>query len=315
MQIVPDPSVPSSAQFDPREDDRDAAPKRGHINAAGLLLFALLVLPWSAWAQETSFAEHSVIVEDGTQRSFVIHIPPRLPPLAPVVLVFHGAGGRPQAIASKTGMNELADANGFIVVYPVGAARDSDRQGAWNVGRSKSLRPSDSVTFVATDDVAFVRAVLRDVERLAPVDPTRIYATGLSMGGVFTYRLACEMSETFAAIAPVAATMVEPSCRPGSPVAILHIHGADDDRIPLAGRRGVNRSWPPPQDGISTWSRLDHCAGEPSHSVDAPTSCTTYNHCQATVEYCVVSGEGHAWPQDASERIWAFFLANPKQPD
>jgi polyhydroxybutyrate depolymerase len=272
--------------------------------AAAAWVVALLVSPWPAGAQETAFGERTIVV-DGTERSYIVHIPPHAASPTPIVLVFHGGGGRPQGIASKTGMNDLADQYGFIAAYPAGAERASGRGGTWNIGGSSS--PSSA------NDVTFVQALLRDVERTAPIDHARIYATGLSMGGVFSYRLACEMSNTFAAIAPVAATMVEPSCHPRSPVAVLHIHGADDDRIPLNGGRGqmtaANRSWPAPQEGLSLWSRLDGCGGQPSHGNNG---CSTYGQCKATVEYCLIPGAGHGWPDGSSARIWEFFAAHPK---
>ncbi len=273
-------------------------------SAATALIAAALFSPWPLAAQDAGFGERSIAV-NGDERSYILHVPPNLARPAPIVLIFHGGGGRPEGFASKTGMNDLADRYGFIAVYPAGAERASGRGGTWNIGGPMS--PSSA------DDVGFVRALLRDVERTAPIDHARIYATGVSMGGVFSYRLACEMSETFAAIAPVSATMVEPSCRPHSPVAVLHIHGSDDNRIPLNGGRGeltaANRSWPAPQLGISAWSQLDACHGQPSQGADG---CSTYGQCAATVEYCIVPGAGHGWLEGSSARIWEFFAAHPK---
>ena len=276
--------------------------------AASLLVLLSACYTEAARSQEAGDGEHSVSVS-GIERSYLVHIPPSAQRPAPVVLVFHGGGGRPEGIERNTGMDEVADQNGFITVYPAGAIRASGRGGSWNVGGSSS--PSSA------NDVAFVRAIMADLERNVSIDRARVYATGLSMGGVFAYRLACQMSDTIAAIAPVAATMVERSCAPSSPVAVLHIHGAEDDRIPISGGRGeltaANRTWPAPQQGLSFWSRFDRCAREPARSDEGSESCTTYGQCRATVEYCVISGGGHAWPSGASEQIWAFFAAHPKQ--
>ncbi len=245
---------------------------------------------------------------NGTQRSYIVYVPQTVSRPAPVVFVFHGGGGRPEAIARVTRIDDVADRNGFITVYPEGAPAPSGRGGTWNIGGEGN--PSSA------DDVAFVQAILRELDQAMPIDHARVYATGVSMGGVFSYRLACELSDTFAAIAPVAATMVEPSCQPRSPVAVLHIHGSDDDRIPLKGGRGemtaVDRSWPAPQQAVSSWTKLDSCAGDSTSHRDGDADCTTYGQCRAAVEYCVIAGGRHTWPAGASERIWTFFAAHPK---
>lgn len=279
------------------------------LAAATLSVGVLALSVWPPQAQEAALGERKIAV-NGVERSYLIHVPPNATRPAPVVFVFHGGGGRPDAIARRTGMDDVADHQGFVTVYPAGSGRASGRGGTWNVGGPAS--PSSQ------DDVAFVQAILRDLEQTLTVDRSRIYASGLSMGGVFSYRLACEMSGTFAAIAPVAATMVEPSCHPDSPVAVLHIHGTDDDRIPLKGGRGTmtaaDRSWPAPEQGVSSWSRFDGCSAEqPARTNDGPATCTTYGQCRATVEFCMISGEGHRWPDGAAEHIWAFFAAHPKQ--
>ena len=268
------------------------------------------VLGWSACpalGQGGSPGEGAVTV-DGVQRDYLVHVPPNVARPAPVVFLFHGGGGRPEGFARRTGMNELADKNGFVAVYPAGTETPSGRGGTWNVGGAESR--------TSADDVAFVRAILHDLEQTLPIDRARIYAAGHSMGGVFTYRLACEMSDTFAAIAAVSATMVEPSCHPSSPVAVLHIHGSDDDRIPIKGGHGamtaLDRSWPAPQQGIAFWSQYDNCTGQQTRAADGSTSCTTYGQCRATVEYCVIAGGEHPWPDGASDRIWAFFAGHRK---
>jgi polyhydroxybutyrate depolymerase len=251
--------------------------------------------------------EHEVAV-NGVQRAYYVHVPQNVGHPAPVVFVFHGGGGRPQGIARKSNMDEVADQNGFVVVYPEGSASPSGRGGTWNIGGKQTVSGSD--------DVAYVDAVLKDLGANVQIDPTRIYAAGHSMGGVFAYRLACEMSGTFAAIAPVSATMVEPACHPTSPVAVLHIQGAADDRIPLRGGRGrmtrEGRDWPAPSKGVAAWSRFDACAATPTSKTEGIATCESYSGCKAPVEMCVLAGEGHPWPQDAAPKIWAFFAAHPK---
>jgi polyhydroxybutyrate depolymerase len=271
-------------------------------------------------------AETGTVVAGGMQRTYLIHVPPAVARPAPLVLVFHGGGGAPAGMMRSVGMNDVADRNHFIVVYPAGVGRA--RGGTWDIGTPDSRSQAD--------DVGFVQAILQEVGQRYPIDPRRIYATGESMGGVFSYRLACEMSETFAAVAPVAASMDYPGCRPRSPVAVFDVHGTADDVIPLNGGlvplTPMGRTWPPVEQGISFWTRADGCPGASTTRSDGPeTTCRIFQSCRAPVEACLVTNGGHAWPGSpplrwqqrygvyvsqtfpTSERVWAFFAANPKR--
>ncbi|MBS0559849.1 MAG: polyhydroxybutyrate depolymerase [Proteobacteria bacterium] len=310
-------------------------PRSGETSGAGvprrdigrMALAALLVclVGWSsgAWAQAQ---ERSVSV-GGVQRSYLLFVPPGVSNPAPLVMVFHGGGGRAQGIMRSTGMNAVAERGRFIVAYPQGEGRGGGK-GTWNIGGPNSAS--------SANDIGFVQAMLADIERSYPIDRRRIFATGESMGGVFAYRLACEMSDTFAAIAPVAATMVQPNCAPRSPVAVLHIQGSADQNIPLNGgtgsMTGMGRAWPSPRGAVDFWARADGCSPAVSSRQDGPdTTCQTHTTCRSTVEMCIVNGGGHAWPGSppqrwqqryrvyvsqnfpASQRIWEFFAAHPKQ--
>jgi polyhydroxybutyrate depolymerase len=292
--------------------------------AAAALMLGMAALA-AARAQDLQ-AEPGSVSAGGVQRTYLIHVPPAVARPAPLVLVFHGGGGAPEGMMRSTGMNEIADRNHFIVVYPAGIGRE--RGGTWNIGTSDSRSRAD--------DLGFVQAILEEVRQRYAIDPRRIYATGESMGGVFSYRLACEMSDTFAAVAPVAASMDNAGCRPHSPVAVLDVHGTADNVIPLQGGRGpltpFGRTWPPVEQGVSFWMQADGCPGASQTRQDGPeTTCRIYQSCRAPVEACLVTNGGHAWPGSpplrwqqrynvyvsqtfpTSERVWAFFAANPKR--
>ena len=151
---------------------------------------------------------------------------------APLVLVFHGGGGRASGIAPHTGFSRLAEREGFVVAYPQGL------NGRWNDGRG----------YAAThDDVGFVRALLDTLGREFGIDPRRVYATGISNGAMFSYRLACDLPGVFAAVAPVAGAMpadLAPACAHTQPVSVLAFQGTADPLMPYAGggvarRRGT----------------------------------------------------------------------------
>ena len=147
---------------------------------------------------------------------------------APLVLVFHGGGGRAAGIAPHTGFSRLAEREGFVAVYPEGVG------GRWNDGRG----------YAAThDDVGFIRALLETLGRELGTDARRVYATGISNGAMFSYRLACDLPGAFAAVAPVAGAMpadLVPSCAHTAPVSVIAFQGTADPLMPYAG--GESRS-------------------------------------------------------------------------
>jgi polyhydroxybutyrate depolymerase len=263
-------------------------------------------------------------------RSYLIHIPPGYDPkrATPVVLVFHGGLGNARNIQKVTKIDVVADEKIFIVVYPNGTGRFSDRLLTWNGGRCCGYAAEQKV-----DDVGFMRALLDDLETLVNVDPQRIYATGISNGAIMAYRLACELSDRIAAIGAVAGTQNIDVCAPDRPVPVLHIHGDRDAHVPYHGGVGVGLSgvsFTSVGETIAFWVRQNGCAPEPEVTQTGNIRQSIYSQCNqdATVQLIIVVGGGHAWPGgepawkggdvptqeiNASEVLWAFFAAHPKQ--
>jgi polyhydroxybutyrate depolymerase len=253
----------------------------------------------------------------GSERTYLLHIPPGLDMghPAPVVFVFHGFD--PEAhfavsdIQNISGFNDIADKNGFLVVYPTGIS------GTWNAGTCCGIAVQNNV-----DDAAFVRQMLSDLGRIARLDPKRIYATGFTFGAMLSYRLACEMSDTFAAIAPLAGVLVYSPCQPQEPVSVLHIHGLKDIAVPFAGGPGILASgkfvFPFVEEGIATWVKLDGCSSTPQVEKKDLVTHTVYPACQSgtAVELYTHDALGDSWPSPyvfpAAQIIWDFFAAHPK---
>jgi polyhydroxybutyrate depolymerase len=245
---------------------------------------------------------------------------------APLVLVFHGGGGRASGIAPHTGFSRLAEREGFAVAYPQGL------NGRWNDGRG----------YAAThDDVGFVRALLDTLGRELSIDPRRVYATGISNGAMFAYRLACDLPGVFAAVAPVAGAMpadLAPGCAHTQPVSVLAFQGTADPLMPYFGggvarRRGRVLS---AERSIAFWATTSGCAAapvttdEPDRATDGTrVRRTAYGTCREgrSVELYTIEGGGHTWPGgppvggsvgrvtreiDATPVIWAFFAGHPK---
>ncbi len=250
----------------------------------------------------------------GQSRSYLLHVPPGMDNLhpAPVLLGFHGYGSSAARFRSVTGFNAIADANMFLAVYPQGDNGDN----SWNAGGCCIRYPSSGA-----DDIAFVRQVLADLRTIANIDPQRIYATGHSNGAMFVYRLACDMPDTFAAIAPVAGPLFYSPCKPQEPVSVIHVHGLADRSVPFEGGTlpGYTEvTFPSAMFSIEAWVKLDGCTGEAQVDTQGAATHTAYASCKsgAAVELYAIEGLAHVWPQaevwPASQTIWEFFAAHPK---
>jgi polyhydroxybutyrate depolymerase len=277
--------------------------------------------------------ERSVDVA-GTSRGYVIHLPhgraPERP--APMVMVFHGGGGNAANAARMSGMDAKADQEGFIAVYPNGTGPRPNAFLTWNAWRCCGLALDRRV-----DDVGFARALVEAVARDYRVDRKRIYATGLSNGAMMTYRVACELSDIFAAIAPVAGALDTDDCRPASRVSLIVFHGTADQHVLFAGgeprtafdrHRRVDNSV---AYAIDFWKRRDGCEADASHERNGSVIHDSYSCADGTaVELYAIEGQGHAWPGgekglrngnadpptkeiSATGLMWDFFARHPKR--
>ena len=254
-----------------------------------------------------------------TKRSFDLHVPPTYDPSkgTPLVFVFHGYTMTAASIASASKFVSTADAHGMIVAFPTGL------NSGFNAGECCGA----SVT-AKVDDLGFTRAMVSSISKDYCVDAKRVYSTGFSNGGFMSYYLACEMADTFAAVASVAGTLGVPpaDCKPKRPISLLHIHGTGDLVVPyLGGGVGANRSV---ATSVEAFRPLDTCPAGDGASVFAKddVTCTQWACAAGThVQHCAVTNGGHQWPGgeplpdggspspnlDASEAIAKFFEAHP----
>ncbi len=265
-------------------------------------------------------------------RSYTVHVPrghdPKKP--TPVVLVFHGAGSNARQTIRLTGLSDKADAAGFLAVYPEGTGRFA----TWNAGNCCGNARRNAV-----DDVAFVRAILDELAGVANVDAKRVFATGISNGAMLSYRLASELSDRIAAIAPVSGTMGSETCDPKRPVSVMHFHGTADDFVPYDGGR-AEKSLPTIRflsvdHSIRAWVKADNCPDKPV-VVELPNRAadgilvtrSTYGPGDdgAEVILYAIKGGGHTWPGhelpfgflgkatkdiSATDLMWDFFEKHP----
>lgn len=272
------------------------------------------------------------VTHEGQDRDYLIHIPRSvdLSRPVPLVMVFHGGGGKAENAMRTTDFNELADDEGFIVVYPNGTGPRDVEVFTWNSGNC-----CGNAMLENADDVGFARAILADVQTIAAIDAKRVYATGMSNGAMMSYRLACEAADVFAAIAPVAGTLNYSPCAPSEPVAVIHFHGTDDQHVLYNGGVGpesiVGVDFASVASSIEFWLAANGCASrQPATSQVADVRREVWDGCESgrPVELYTIFGGQHAWPGSdgpgwiggdepsqsisATQLIWEFFKANPK---
>lgn len=279
-----------------------------------------------AYGFGTSTGELTV---NGTSRSFRVHVPPsyRADTPLPLVLMLHGGGGSGKQLEeSSSRMNPIADREGFITVYPDGTGLIP----TWNAGNCCGAGVRDDV-----DDVAFIAALVDHLKGSLCVNKARVFAMGMSNGAMFSHRLACELSERIAAIAPVAGTIGVSDCQPTRPVPVMQIHGTSDGHVPWDGGVGCGPSgvdFVSVPDTVEGWRTRNGCEKSTSTAFDEGNGqCVSYEGCEAPVVLCSIEGGGHSWPggvpkngrvdcpEDgaqstsfpASEQAWKFFQANP----
>jgi polyhydroxybutyrate depolymerase len=271
------------------------------LGALGIVTLAgsLLGLRASLRGDRADDEKRTVLV-GSLRRNYLLHVPEDLPAgkPAPLVLVFHGGGGHDWNMPGFTRFDDLADHQGFVVAYPDAVNKH------WNASGNAST----------ADDVGFTRALIDDVARTHSIDLHRVYAAGISNGGFFSNRLACDLGDKIAAIASVAATMPEPlavACKPSRAISVMYIHGTDDPLVPINGGkigfqsgRGYGECISL-ADAATFWRKNDRIQSAPT-ATDLPDRASDGTHVHREIwsggandtEIVVytIQGGGHTWP-------------------
>lgn len=247
-------------------------------------------------------SEHLLSV-GGLDRSYQLYIPDGLTPTAPLVVMLHGGFGSAQQAERAYGWDELADSAKFVVAYPDGEGR------AWNTNGGCCGRPGRE----NVDDVGFIVDVVNDISANVGIDANRIYATGISNGGMMSYALACNTA-VFAAIGPDSATQLD-QCAAPHPTSVMHIHGTADRMIRYDGGPGVGVAridGPAVPDLNTFWRGVDKCAPSTTTVDGGVTTSTAECADGRSVVLKTVQGGGHEWPSFATGALWQFFAAHPR---
>ena len=263
------------------------------------------------------------IVSSGVERESIVYVPKsydRAKP-APLVISLHGAAGWPRQQMELSRWNELADREGFLVVYPSGTTGGGPR--VWRMGGAGEKR-----------DVRFISDLIDQLRKTYNIDPRRIYANGLSNGGGMSFILSCRLPERIAAVGMVGAAQIAPwsSCADDHAVPMIDFHGTADPMAPYDG--GLSWVVPSPLPSVprwaANWARRNRCAPHPIDSqVNAEVMRREYTRCadDASVVLYTIRGGGHTWPGgqplpewfagrtstsiDATREMWSFFKAHP----
>ncbi|MEX2140422.1 MAG: PHB depolymerase family esterase [Pirellulales bacterium] len=276
------------------------------------------------------------LMHNGIRRNYTIYVPSGYSPgtSTPLVVNMHGLSDNRQLQMTYSGMNAVAEREGFLVVYPDAVNAD------W---------------FGPHDNIGFIDGLLNDVSSQYAVNTAKVYATGVSQGGIMSYLLSVELPDRFAAVASVSGTrpvlvngaFFEPdiATTPDRPFPLLHIHGTSDPLVRYNGGAGAvpgyNFTVPPVERVISDYV-TNNGGDETPTTVELPNINTrdgstvrriSYeganyldsagNSRQSEVVLYRIQNGGHNWPGDytpwpgwagtvnydisASTEIWNFF--------
>lgn len=238
-------------------------------------------------------------------RSYRLHVPKQYKssPM-PLVLNFHGYGQSAAQQEKYSGLNTVADTQGFLVVSPEGSSSPK----GWNIVGAYDEN--------GVDDVGFVRDLLVGLSNVLCIDEARVYATGHSNGGEMASQLACMLPNTIAAVAPVSGAVWQ-GCT-GRAFPMISFQGTADENVYYESSASA----------ISDWAAHNNCSPTPTVTkVSAHVTRQNYQKCQADVVFYTIEGGGHTWPGskvsggagpvtteiNASNLIWTFFANHPKK--
>jgi polyhydroxybutyrate depolymerase len=289
------------------------------------LLSALVLVPAGAFTKgEPTGSDPDVTSKrytmsmGGYDREYLVYAPSACneAKACPLIVALHPGASTASNMEKITRFDQLADANGFIVAYPNGIGR------GWNAGTCCGEPMKKNV-----DDIAFIRAVVGEIQSRYKIDASRMYVTGFSNGGFMTHYIACKAPDLFAAYASVEGTlMTDPgACRGTKPTPFLVIHGRSDPRVFYNGGTFDGTFRMSVADQVAMLAGRNHCSNEETVTrSNSPVVCKTRSGCgDNEVSYCALEGVGHQWAGGptyltfmlgkntdrfrASDEIWSFF--------
>lgn len=294
-----------------------------------IIYFLFILFPLSLFSQTKDCS----ITVDGVERTYLLHLPETgtLIYRLPLVVVLHGHGGTGKQIMKESGFNKLSDRDRFIAVYPDGLDK------AWSDIRIK--KGKDEIN----DDAKFISRLIDTLYKEYSIDTSRVFATGMSNGGFFSFYLALKLSNKFLAIAPVCANItkgLKDFYKPEYPVSLMLICGTEDPLVKYDGGK-IGFKWGKSRgnsistdETISIFKKLNKC-NDKAKTEDIP-DVVSDDKCYAAkytysgginnteVVLIKITNGGHTWPRgsqslpkkivgntckdfNGADMIWEFF--------
>lgn len=306
------------------------------LKLQAMLVTALLLCCWSCDSDSTGSAvaaDATMSLKDahGVARKYLVHLPGRrqTSERLPLVIVLHGGGQNASLGRYITGMNRVADKEGFAVFYPNGRGRYRHVLLTWNGGQCCGYSTGRKI-----DDSGYIADLIDEAVSTGKFDPARIYVAGFSNGAMLAYKFACEHSEKIAAIASIGGSMTGFEQCPRSPVSVLIIHGTKDKHVPYTGGAGKLAKWGYPVNRQSVqfaktfWLTANKCQTMISEDRnDIHSERWVKGESGSEVQLLTIAGGLHSWPggkrvahygdkpyaqMDASAECWRFFNEHRK---
>jgi len=300
----------------------------------GVLILLLCLVAGQA---DAGNRRHTLKYQELT-RYYFVHIPPQKLQRYALVINLHGGGSQGRGEEEFSEMDKTADKFGFYVVYPNGTGKLHDRLLTWNAGNCCGYAYQHHI-----DDVGFINRLLDVMIKNYPIDPARVYVTGMSNGAMMAYYLAEKLPDRIAAIAPVAGGRIPDNMPALKPMPIMHFHSVDDPRALYHGGLGPafpftnQRVWHPDIDAVlAAWARVNGCDTRrkqvDQHQIQNGKTTQTarkfiYEQCKkAPLVLWQYDNTGHVWPGgkqnymrrilgpstkviNANQEMWHFFRA------
>ena len=236
---------------------------------------------------------------ESSRRSYWLHVPLgslQESPL-PLLIVLHGHGGTGRRMMRLTGLNRLADEEGWLVAYPDGKSWWNIPWGSWNAEYCCGYAQRREV-----DDLAFLNLLMDDILKAYPADSKQVSIVGVSNGGMMAYRAGCAMAERLSAIGIVAGAMPPGPCEPKAPLSVMIVHGTEDPYVLYQGgespNSGYKRRDASVEEAVRFWVNHNQLSVTPDRLERGAVIEERYRRGdnRISVTLYTIRGAGHHWP-------------------